>query len=281
MAEFALGYNREAEDVDRLWADAVPWVAPRSYSAPASVSIRDWFVIRNQGGKGSCTGHGRTGCSEVCNYLDTGGSVIRLSADWAYYTNQRACGLLGSDRGATIMGAIDSAKKDGECREVTMPYSEAYNPRFPEAAREEASHHLIKRHSILKSPAEWYSWLSTGQGPILIGMPWLRSFANYRGTKKTPIVDIGRGSLGGHCVFCSGYFLDENGDLVFEDPNSHSREYGDNGYFWLHQKGLEQLYNNDWFEAVGVSDIEEYQDPVVRKVVADFWPENPDPRGDS
>lgn len=270
---FVPGYDRESEDVDRLVAESVPFVRPKAFSAPKSVSVRSWFKIRNQGRKGSCTGFGRTGVSEYSNWLDTKGGLIRLSAEWAYYTNQRACGLLGRDQGATIMSCRDAAMKDGECFDSTFPYSEIYRPQFPAAAAAEAKNHLIQRHSILRSADDWFDWLSTGQGGIVIGIPWTRNLNDFSGVK--PLRDIGRGSMGGHCVWVSGYYFDESGDRIFETPNSHGTGYGDQGYLWLHEKAVEQLYDSDYCEAVGFSDIQEWAEPVVRRVEFDIWPEVP------
>lgn len=269
--EFGLGYRHDLENIERLHGEAVPFVRPKTYSAPEKISVRSWFKIRNQGGKGSCTGHARAACGEISNYYDTRGKIIRLSPDWAYYTGQKRSNLLGRDQGATIMGSLEGAKIDGECLEDTMPYREGYDPRFPEAARLEGSQHLIKRWSILRSPQEWFDWLATGQGSIMIGVPWTRNLANYRGGK--PLKDVGGGSLGGHAIPITGYTLDENGDPVYEDPNSHGEGYGDNGWLYLHTRAVEQLYNGDWLEAVGISDIQEWADPVVRKVEFDMWPE--------
>lgn len=272
--EIFLGYNRMHEDVEQLHGRAVPFVKPAGvYSAPESISIRSWSKIRYQGRKGACTGFARAACGEISNYYDTNGGIISLSPDWAYYTGQKHCGLLGKDQGATIMGSLAGAKEDGECLESTMAYSEVYQPRFSDAAKLEGSQHLIQRWSILKSIQEMFDWLATGQGSILIGIPWTRTLHSFKG--KKPLRDIGSGSLGGHALCVCGYFLDENGEIVFEVKNSHGVDYGDEGYLLLHERAMKQLLNGDWIEAVGISDIQEWKTTVVRRVVFDVWPEMP------
>jgi len=124
--DFVPGYRIDRENIE--------WLTEQSCSLPAfaaqalqPISRRNWLRPRHQRSMGSCTGFARAACSQILNYVDTLNrfgtpEIIELSAMFAYLTNQRECGLIGRDQGATISGALQAAQKWGDCREALFPY---------------------------------------------------------------------------------------------------------------------------------------------------------------
>jgi hypothetical protein len=253
VSEFGLGYRRDLEDFASLIATSKPFVLPeQTFSAPASISHRAWRApAKNQGQVGSCSGFSRASGEEILNWIATGGMVERFSEMYCYLENQKACGLLGRDQGATIDGSLKASQTTGICREASFPYPGRYVTQIPPAAEIEGKAHLINSHSIMKGYADCLKWISSGVGVVLIGVDWTMGMRNAgkRMTKQT----LGGQLLGGHAMVLEGY--NDAGDLDLE--NSHSSAWGDGGWCMVAPEVVD-YWGAHGATLIGISDLQSY-----------------------
>lgn len=223
------------------------------------LGVRDWMVIHDQGQIGSCGGNSRASVNEVCNWIDTRGSVIQLSRMFAYLTAQQVDNLLGRDAGCTISGCAKAARDTGVCLESTMPYPDPvrYHTQIPQAARAEASQHKLQRHSVLRSYQEVLDWITTGQGGVQIGIAWVESLAN----NKTGVIEsVGGRNYGGHALALLDISTrkDSSGRPYIEMYNSHGLQWGDRGVAAVSPAIIDRWCREQMSEVIGFSDLEEF-----------------------
>src|SRR6185312_8242807 len=126
----------------------------------------------------------------------TGGDVIQLSRMFCYLSGQIEAGLIGSDQGCTIQGVVESAKKRGVCLEATFPYSGCYDTSVPPNAITEASQHLARTHAVMQSERDCFSFLASGVGGLICGVPWVQSLVSNSGV----VEQLYGGVLGMHAI---------------------------------------------------------------------------------
>ena len=252
----ALGWNPHREDTAFLRAGTgFLRSIPPTFKAPEKIDHRPWRAskIKDQLQKGSCVGHGGSGCCELQNYIDTKGGEVTLSADYVYYTSQKIAGLLGKDSGSTISACIKSLSSDGVCLEDTMPYREVYDPKIEQAAYSEGEQHLaLSSHDPTDSYEDDLRALQAG-ATILLGIEWVESLANAGET----VTKLSGQAYGYHCVFEHGYVY-INGELYFVMENSHGKRYGNNGFTLIHWKVQQQFHEKKYHEVHAVSNFQEY-----------------------
>jgi hypothetical protein len=175
---------------------------------------------------------------------------------WSYITAQKRSGLLGRDVGATITGAVQSSMADGECLEETFPYTGTYSTAIPPAAASEASGHRIVKHSVMRSYADVFNWIASGQGVVIIGVRWTAACAESGGV----IEDAGSRGGGGHSVLLCGYpnRRASDGRKYIDMLNSHGTGWGDKGWSLVAPRVIEQWLDDRYSELIGVSDIHEW-----------------------
>lgn len=252
---FKSGYRRELEPVAKLKAGSKPMLCKVPAHIPDQIDCRDWLQIENQGSQGSCSGHMLTSALEYCNWVQTKGGIVQLSRQFAYLNGQKHCGLFGEDQGGTIDGVCEAAKADGVPQESTFPYPGHYVTSIPQAAYDEAKGHKLRSYTFLKSYQEVFAYLATGVGAVCCGVPWVESFANNEGI----IEEQSGGMYGWHAIPLIGYSTRKSGmgNHYLWLPNSHGREWGENGWAEVAPQVVENWCQSDCV-VIGVSDLQEY-----------------------
>lgn len=254
-SQFSLGYRPDLEDRDGLVATATPFALPdqpATFSAPASISHRSWRKPpKNQGQVGRCSGASRSSGEEVLNWISTGGQAVRFSMDYAYIENQIACGLLGSDAGATIMGSLKASETTGIVLESVQPQQSGYTTKIAPGAEAIGKQHLIKSHVIIQGYDDALKWLQTGNGVILIGISWTGGLS--QSGKRITRQSMGGRAGGGHALLLEGY--DTNGDLDME--NSWGTQWGDGGWAMVAPEVVD-YWGKNGDTLIGISDLQSY-----------------------
>lgn len=251
----SLGYRIDTENRVHLKSSAKRFRLLKAFKAPPKVDHRGWLTVEDQGPMGSCTGHARSTCAEICNWIDTHGHIVHLSRMFAYLTAQKRDNLLGADQGATIDGAVRASKEDGECLEETFPYPGRYTTQIPAGAFSEAALHKMLNHSLLRTYDDLYNWLGSGVGAVIIGMNWVSSFSDNNGL----ITSFTGNNYGGHAICLSGYTeRQEGGRNWIIMSNSHGRDWGKDGHAEINPKTIDAVLRSRATVCVGVSDLEEY-----------------------
>jgi hypothetical protein len=254
----ALGWLHEQEDRDYL-ATGGTFTAPAVDRIPKIIDPSDAIAVRNQGHLGSCAGHGMTCGGNTVQWLESSGrTVVDLAPGFTYYMGQKRAGLSG-DVGCTIAAVVDSACNDGMCREQTEPYRPEYDPsEVTERAIAEAAKHKMRRHVQLRTWAEVFAWLATGQGAVVIGTWWTEEMANVG--PDGLLTGCGGQKLGGHCTCYFGYRdrKDDDGRNWLLQRNSHSKRWAKNGTAEVKPTLIDQLLEDNFTVMIGVTDLESY-----------------------
>ncbi len=254
--QFTPGWLHEDEDLEYLHQDDATFAYADADDAPETFDPRDWLQVEQQGSLGSCAGHAASTATEICEFLETKGDKVQLSRAFAYIFGQHEASIIG-DRGCTITGVVKSLKKNGICSEESWPYVADYPAihDVPEAAIVEARRHKIVNHSYLQSYQETLNYLQSGQGAVIIGIPWTAGLANNQsGVIRS---DNSRGkNLGGHAVCLCGWSAPEGGGnpwLIL--ANSHGKKWGKNGFAVCSPGWIDNNAGQRSAEFIGVSDL--------------------------
>ncbi len=264
-----LGYRALDESPAFLRATQAPFAysAHEAAQAPDEIDHRGWLQVENQVSTNACIGHGDSSALEVCNHYETGGEVIQLSRWYAYITAQSVNGWVGTDGGASLAGAISANGTRGICLAATCPFTGKYYTKLPAAADAEASQHKLLRHTIPHTYDDAFAWLQTGQGAVIIGVRWWRSFR-----ENTGIMDTFAGKdRGFHCLAIVGYSkrTDKRGRKYFWLVNSWGPEWGAHGWAEVAPAVFDQwCLRRDNEEIVMVSDLQDYG---AREVIVDIF----------
>lgn len=249
------GYRHELENVPRLKANSKPVSCRVPAKIPEEINCRGWLKIENQGSQGSCSGHMLTSALEYCNWVQTQGGIVQLSRQFAYLNGQKHCGLFGSDQGGTIDGVCEAAKQDGVCLEDTFPYPGRYVTDIPQAAYDEAKGHKLRSYVFLHSYREVFNFIASGLGAVCCGVPWVDSFAQNNG-----VIEQQYGNeYGWHAVPIVGFSKRKSavGNNYVWLPNSHGREWGNDGWAEIAPQVIEN-WGNWGYVMIGVSDLEDF-----------------------
>ena len=242
----------------------------RSEQTPAKFAVssdelsklpREWHTdipVRNQGSFSCCVGGGLSGCFEHSNLVETG-EFIRRSMWQAYISSQRACGMAGSDQGASLSGALKAAGDVGVCLDSLCPMPTRYATGIPEAALADA-----KKHKHLTQTWDARLWdkavdWATNRNAILIGGLWTdrHSSINAQNPIEKPSVYSGL-SRGYHCRRVCGYiFID--GKLYLQVQNTHGKTFGLNGISYIGEDTWAVLDRDPNFVSLIVGDTEEIE----------------------
>lgn len=260
MSEFGLGYRRDLEDMANIHATAAPLYIPQAFSAPKTICHRNWRRAKSQGHVGSCSGFARASGEEVLNFIGTGGRAEVFSAMYCYLTNQKQCGLFGSDQGAQIDGSLRASQIDGVCHDAVFPYPGEYVTHIPPAAPLEGKKHLIRKYAVMRSYDDCYRWLASGVGVILTGTVWTTGMDKVG--RIMDLQDLGGTYRGGHARVIHGYGgpgtepeVDSDGRPLLDDENSHGEEWGENGFCLIMPRVIDKWCLKGAV-LIGISDLE-------------------------
>jgi C1A family cysteine protease len=137
----------------------------------------------------------------------------------------------GRDQGAYIFQALDLAVNKGIATLRQMPYSDTDYLTQPSAE-------AYAEASMFKS-AEWYRINDTSQikaalvnrNPVVAGITVYQQLMDLQGDDSVYNTRSGQ-DYGGHAVTIVGYDDNRYGG-AFKVINSWSRNWGDDGYFWM------------------------------------------------
>jgi hypothetical protein len=235
---------------------------------PAVIVPRDAWVefeygsecpvqVKNQDGRGACNGHAAASSLEAARWR----AGLRYEPLSAWYVYAILCG--GWDTGSTISGAMELISK-GVAPESAVEYG-VINPRkLTDAARSTAPRF---RAEIASACTTFDEVMSAVQ---------LRKFGNFAvrvGGNFDSLDDDGvcgySGGYGNHAV-TFGFGAKRctqgryKGEWAFKALNSWDTEFGQQGYFWVVAKHID---NQAGFDAYVVESVEEDPEdvaPVVR-----------------
>lgn len=253
MTSFVSGWRSELEDRDYLHAPGKFLLRSPIVDAPDVFDPRDWLKVENQLQQGACAGHALTSVMEVCNWIQTRGTIVQLCRQFAYIEGQRVDGLVGQDQGATISGVVKAAKTVGVCREELFPYTGQYVTRFPAACYDEAKNHRAVNHQPLTSYDDCRDWMLAGQGAIEIGIPWTEGLANNKSGRIT-VSNSGGRNFGGHALGFVGWITDAGSPWMIL-VNSHDVEWGDRGFALCEPAWIDRQSRGQMNEFIGVSHL--------------------------
>lgn len=225
------------------------------FTAPEEIDPRKWHRIENQGPMGSCQGHAQSSVVEYAYYIATR-QVTQFSPMFAYLTSQKEDGLLGSDRGSTIMGGWKAAHKYGDCPLNIFPYPNPvrYSTKIPEAAWDAASPFKIQSQSVIETYEDAFNYLGSGQGGIEIGIAW----GNGTRTNSEGVMETYTPGGGGHAVCILGYSprKDRYNRKYLWLANSWSPSgWGKNGWGEISPTAIEQMLKHKYTVMIGYSDL--------------------------
>lgn len=252
------GYVPENEPREQLAAQCIEYDFSQfvcSGDIPDTRGIKDMIRRDDQYNMNSCAGFGCTTAGEVAWWIATGDNR-QFNPLWTYRLGQARDGIRG-DNGATIHNVVMSGKADGLLPEdvendgkAEFPYPrDQYNFQFPQQAKEIAQHRRVGYSAELKGWQACVNFLQAGQGAIVIGGPWGNWKPDSRG-----ICRQFRGGGGGHArAYVDWIHID--GELFLVEANSHFKSYGNNGFAFHSQQFVEQQFREQFFVAIGISDI--------------------------
>jgi C1A family cysteine protease len=220
----------------------------RSVELPPVCSLRGQMPeVYDQGQLGSCTGNGVAAVLEHTESKQGQGSVTP-SRLFIYYGERVIEGTVAQDSGAQIRDGIKVVASEGAPPESDWPYDIAKFAEKPSAAACEAAkqHEAIQYLRILPGTAG-----APIRSPIQEGLPVVFGFtvpARFESATWAPASEYlslpaaGEENIGGHCVVVVGwdFSLKKFPVNVFEIRNSWGPGWGDNGYFWMDARWLEE-----------------------------------------
>ncbi len=144
----------------------------------------------------------------------------------------------GQDRGSTIHEALDLAVGKGLATLYTMPYADTDFLTSPSA--------LAVAEAAAYKADSWYRVNDTSQikaalinrKPVVAGIDVYQQLIDLQGSDSYYNTTSGQ-SQGGHAVTIVGYDDDRYGG-AFKVINSWSRNWGDDGYFWIPYRSAAQ-----------------------------------------
>jgi len=222
---------------------------------PKTRGIKDKMRRDDQFQMNSCAGFGCTNSGEVGFFLQTG-KWRQFNPHWTYRRGQEFSGIKG-DRGATIFGVVEGAKKNGFLPEdvdddgkAEFPFPrDNYAFQYPASASQIAKQRTVGYSVELKSWQAAVNFLQAGQGAIVIGGPW----GNWRPDSRG-ICRQFRSGGGGHARAWVDW-ITIDGELMLVEANSHFKTYGDNGFAYHTRQFVEAQFADRYFCAIGISDI--------------------------
>ncbi len=207
-------------------------------SVPKRLDLRKGhYPIRDQGGLGSCVGHGAIGGFRKVlrkqKVPDHHGSTLA-----AYYFARELDGSVRHDVGATIRNGMKGLTKRGAPHEGFWPYIESRFDELPSAtALADGLKHLGLEYQRVDSTrrADCKAALALN-GNLVIGIAVYESFMDPPKSGRIPMPEPGEQLLGYHCVDTAGY---TEASLII--ANSWSPHWAKDGFAFLPWKFVENI----------------------------------------
>lgn len=259
-----LGWRRDLENRQRLLATQSPFVGSAihlmAYRGPDEIDPRPTSTIVDQLEKGSCSGASRVELTERLDHVQTKSTApLDLSIDYCYLTNQKRCGTLGSDNGATIAGSMEAFERDGACHSKLMPpYTSEYVSTIPPEASDEGQKHTGASHSQLDSFETVVAYLQKA-GVVQIGIPVGNAFMQI-GRDGLYTLEMAQADCqhpgGGHAQSGLGLLLPgtvgaQGSDLIVCMGGTWGRKFAENGW-WFPERAVWDY----WFQQAGGGNVE-------------------------
>ena len=212
---------------------------------------------RSQGSFSCCVGGGLSGCFEHRQFVEAG-AFIRHSMWQAYIESQRHCGMLGSDNGAALAGALKAAGIAGVAINDLCPMPSGYTTKIPQAAIDDAAKH---KHlgDIAYDARNWdrtIDWI-TNKDPVLFGGIWTTTLGemneedwiikprHLNGTKR-----------GYHCTYLCGWTT-IGGIIVPLMRNTHGDGFGKKGVVAVSREAWDAYMRDPYTVCLAFGDIME------------------------
>jgi hypothetical protein len=251
------GYIIDPQKNKLLRAMCAPVHHFKTFSAPAEIDISTWYRFEDQSQMGSCEGQSLAGCGEFAWHVGNP-DPVQFSAMAAYVWSQMEDGIQGRDTGATLYAGRNVAHNIGFCPEELWPYPVPvkYSSHEPAGARKAASAFKIQKSYDCRSYDDVFSFLSSGQGAVQIGINWPDEYMDVPGGI---IEEYRGGSNGGHAVFFGGY----NRNRYLQLVNSWGKQWGAGGFAYVSPRAVQQMLQSPDTVMIGHSDL---TSPAPREV---------------
>jgi C1A family cysteine protease len=209
---------------------------------PVSMDLRDEdSAIKDQGDLGSCTGNAIASLIEEELVAKT-----EISALFIYFQERKLEGSISNDSGASIRDGIKACAKVGACSEQFYPYIvEAFKKEPSALAYANAMHRKLLSYRRVSNLKEMLDCIASGHG-IVMGFTVYESFLTEEvaNTGIMPYPKLLERAAGGHAVVAIGYNTHKKMLLV---KNSWGDDWGQNGYFWMPFKVIQNRNMSDDF----------------------------------
>jgi hypothetical protein len=191
--------------------------------------VSGWFPgVRNQGGEGSCTGHGGTGFLETLIGSATKHKLpYRLSPADLYARTRKLEGTFPEDSGCTVADVMWALHTQGVCMEDLVPYNQDPAEQGGAAADADAQKHRIGMPMQVALTQQAFKTVLAAGMPILVGGPVGRTLFSVGPDGNMEIPPADEQPDGGHCWFKLGY-----NPFRTMDANSWGDDWGQNGFFY-------------------------------------------------
>lgn len=239
-------WERDLEFRDEMYRGGAPLSELLTYAgsaqAPAEIDPRKWHRQERQA-RNDCQGHS---VSSVCEsaFVAAVGRVIQFSPHWHYITSQNIDGYK-TDGGSTISGGLKAAQKWGCCPLEVCPYPSRYSRTLSQAMYDAAAPYKIGSYAPMRSYADVFAWLVSGQGGINVGCGW-----GWFGTGS--VMHTWRFANAMHATAWLGYSprTDQQGRHYIWEANSG---YPSPGYRELSPDGIDRCLADKYTVAIGMS----------------------------
>jgi hypothetical protein len=157
---------------------------------------------------------------------------------------------------------MQSGKTGGFCRDQLLPFPGYYSTDIPKAARDEAKDHVLLQFAKLQGYDEIWRFISSNQGPVLIGTEWREGHRNLaRDGVETRASVLKGSSLGYHCRCVIGWSRrqDDQGRHYLWCKNSHSANWGNNGESEIEPALFDEWANDRFAAFFGGSESRPYE----------------------
>lgn len=228
----------------------------KSISHIKKVDLRNMCPsIYNQGKLGSCTANAIAFLFHFCELKQNTMSLFMPSRLFIYYNERNMEGTVNKDSGAEIHDGIHSIHNLGVCDEKDWPYDiKQFTQKPDEKCYDWAIHHVADKFHAIEHDIEQLKLCLFHGYPVSFGFNVYSSFETKQvaetGIMKMP--SSGEKILGGHAVALVGYDDDKECFIV---RNSWGESWGDNGYFYMPYKFIENKdYTSDFWIVTHVID---------------------------
>lgn len=220
---------------------------------PDKVDLReDWFVVKDQGSTGSCSGFSASSLMEYAftktKRLNAGETIaprpIWMAAkETDRYTDYPTTFI--EQEGTSLNAVLNILQRYGCVRESVMPFASLYTQTVQQFYSQSAALRIASYYNVGKTQSSWKQWLSK-YGPLYVAINVDSSWMNA--SKQSGVLNQYDTSqiYGGHAVLICGY--DSKKDY-FIFKNSWGTNWGDGGYAYCSSKWCAQAV----LEVYGVS----------------------------